>query len=64
MKCLSSRHAGNGDTIMLFIVLGIAVFAAVSGLLFISHSKIEGKKDYLYDESDSFVQGQYKKWRF
>lgn len=49
---------------MLFIVLGIAVFTAASGLLFIAHWKTDGKKDYLYDESDSFDQRQIKRWRF
>jgi hypothetical protein len=49
---------------MLFIVLGIAVFASVSGLLFISHGRSNSKKDYLYDESDSFDQQQFKRWRF
>jgi len=63
MKWLLSRHLGYGDTIMLFIVLGITVFAAVSGLLFFSHRRGNGKKDYLYDESDSFDQRQIKRWR-
>jgi len=39
---------------MFFIVLGISVFAAVSGVLFISHWKFDVKKDYLYDETNSF----------
>ena len=49
---------------MLFIVLGISVFAAVTGVLFISHWKIGDNKDYLYDESDSFGKRQIKRWRF
>ena len=34
---------------MLFIVLGISVFAAVTGVFFISHWKVGDNKDYLYD---------------
>ena len=49
---------------MLFIVLGISVFAAVSGVLFISYRKFDGKKDYLYDETDSFGKHPFKKWRY
>jgi hypothetical protein len=49
---------------MLLIVLGISVFAAVSGVLFISHWKFGDNKDYLYDESDSFGKRQIKRWRF
>ena len=49
---------------MLLIFLGIAVFAAASGLLFISHGKSNSQKDYLYDESDAFDQRQIKRWRF
>jgi hypothetical protein len=49
---------------MLFFVLGIAVFTAASGLLFIAYWKSDGKRDYLYDESDSFDQRQIKRWRF
>jgi hypothetical protein len=64
MKLWIGRPLGPGDTIMLFIVLGIAVFAAVSGLLFVSHANRTSKKDYLYDESDAFDQRQFKKWRF
>jgi hypothetical protein len=48
---------------MLFIVLGISVFAAVSGVLFISHWKFGDKKDYLYDETDLFGKRQFKRWR-
>ena len=48
---------------MLLIFLGIAVFAAVSGLLFISQGRSNSKKDYLYDESDTFDQRQIRKWR-
>jgi hypothetical protein len=49
---------------MLFIVLGISVFAAVSGVLLISHWKFGDHKDYLYDETDSFGKRQFKRWRF
>jgi hypothetical protein len=49
---------------MFFIVLGISVVAAVSGVLFISYWKMDDKKDYLYDESDSFGKRQIQKWRF
>ena len=49
---------------MFFIVLGISVFAAVSGVLFISHWKFNDKKDYLYDETESFGKSQFEKWRF
>jgi hypothetical protein len=49
---------------MLFISLGISVFAAVSGVLFISQWKFSDKKDYLYDETDSFGKRQFKRWRF
>ena len=64
MKFWSGLHFGNGDKIMVFFVLGIAVFTVVSGLLFIAHLKTDGRKDYLYDESDSFDQRQIKRWRF
>ena len=49
---------------MFFIVLGISVFAAVSGVVFISHWKFEENKDYLYDETDAFGKRQFKRWRF
>jgi len=49
---------------MYLIVLGILVFAVVSGMLFISHLKFGEKKDHLYDETDSFDQTQFKRWRF
>jgi len=49
---------------MFFIVLGISVFATVSGVLFISHWKFNDRKDYLYDETDSFGKRQVKRWHF
>ena len=49
---------------MFFIVLGISVFAAVSGVLFISHRKSDENKDYLYDETESFGKRQCERWRF
>jgi hypothetical protein len=49
---------------MFFIVLGISVFAAVSGVLFISHWKFNDRKDYLYDETDSFGKRQVKDGTF
>jgi hypothetical protein len=48
---------------MILIVLGISVFTAVSGVLFITYWKFDGKKDYLYDETESFDQRQFKRWR-
>jgi len=48
---------------MFFIVLGISVFAIVSGVFYISLWKCHEKKDYLYDETDSFGQRQFKRWR-
>jgi hypothetical protein len=38
---------------MILIVPGISVSAAVSGVLFITYWKFDGKKDYLYDETES-----------
>ena len=64
MKWLISQYHGDGDTIMILIVLGISVFAAVSGVLFITYWKFDDKKDYLYDETDSFDQRQLKRWRW
>ena len=49
---------------MFFIVLGISVFAAVSGVLFISYWRFDERKDYLYDETDSYGKRQSKKWRY
>jgi hypothetical protein len=60
---LVSQYHGGGDTIMILIVLGISVFAAVSGVLFITYWKFNGKKDYLYDETESFDQRQFRRWR-
>ena len=57
---------------MIFIVLGISVFSAVCGVLLITYLKFEVKKDYLYDETDTFDQRQLtdtfdqrqlKRWR-
>ncbi len=64
IKIFDSQYFGSGETIMFFIVLGISVFAAVSGVLFISHWKLDENKDYLYDETDSFGKRQLKRWRF
>jgi len=60
---VSSQYFDSGETIMFFIVLGISVFAAVSGVLFFSHRKLDDQKDYLYDETDSFGKRQFKRWR-
>ena len=59
-----NQYFGCGEPIMFFIFLGISVFAAVSGVLFISYWKFDGRKDYLYDETDSFGKRQSKKWRY
>ena len=48
---------------MFLIVLGISVVAAISGVLFISYWKFGDRKDYLYDETNSFDQRQFKRWR-
>ena len=60
---VSSQYFDSGETIMFFIVLGISVFAAVSGVLFFSNRKLDDQKDYLYDETDSFGKRQFKRWR-
>ena len=64
IETVSCLYFGSGETIMFFIVLGISVFAVVSGVLFISYWKLDDKKDYLYDETDSFGKRQFKRWRF
>ena len=64
IEIFGNLYFGGGEPIMFFIVLGISVFAAVSGVVFISHSKFEENKDYLYDETDSFGKRQCKRWRF
>ena len=64
MKWLTIQYRDNGDSIMFLIVLGLSIFAAVFGFFFITHRKFDDKKDYLYDESDSFDKGQFKRWRF
>ena len=63
MKWLSSQDFGIGATMMFLIILGILVFAALSGMFFISHWKYGDKKDPLYDETDSFDQQKFKRWR-
>jgi hypothetical protein len=62
MKCLSSQYFASGDTLMLLIVLGISVFAAVSSVLLIAYVRFDVKKDYLYDETDSFDQRRFERW--
>lgn len=47
---------------MLLIVLGISVFAAVSSVLLIAYVRFDVKKDYLYDETDSFDQRRFERW--
>ena len=64
IEIVSSQYFDGGETIMFFIVLGISVFAAVSGVLFISHWKFNDRKDYLYDETDAFGKRQFKRWHF
>ena len=63
IEIVSSQYFDSGETIMFFIVLGISVFAAVSGVLFFSHRKLDDQKDHLYDETDSFGKRQVKRWR-
>jgi len=48
---------------MLLVVMGISVCAAISGALFITHFKSAAKKDFLYDETDTFDQSRFKRWR-
>lgn len=64
IEIVSCLYFDSGETVMFFIILGISVFAAVSGVLFISYWKMDDKKDYLYDETDSFGKRQIQKWRF
>jgi len=61
--CCEIIILGNGDHKMLLIVMGISVCAAISGVLFIKHFKFVPKKDFLYDETNTFDQNQYKSWR-
>ena len=64
IEIFGNQYFDGGEPIMFFIVLGISVFAAVSGVLFISYWRFDERKDYLYDETDSFGKRQSKKWRY